>query len=217
MMTDSSLKRDVENEMRWDPSVNEAHIGVSVQKGVVTLSGHIPSYFEKHNAEKAAKRVHGVKAVADELQVWLAEGNRRSDEDIAIAAINALKSNLAVPDENVQIVVRNGFVFLDGDVEWQFQSDAAEAAVRPLPGVTGVANKLTVKTHVSPKQVKQQIEEAFRRSAEVDSKRVVVTATDGKVILSGNVRSWAEREEAQKAAWSAPGVTTVENNILVTP
>lgn len=217
MMTDSKLKRDVENELRWDPRVNEAHMGVSVKDGVVTLSGHVPSYFEKFAAERAAKRVYGVKAVADELQVKFARGHKRSDEDIATACVAALGSNLAVPAEKVQVVVRDGFVILDGEVEWQYQSDSAEAAVRPLAGVTGVANKLKIHTHVTPQDVKAQIEEAFRRSAEIDSQGIIVTAVDHKVILSGKVRSWAEREEAQKAAWAAPGVTAVENDILVTP
>src|SRR3954452_21774717 len=150
MKTDSELQRDVLDELRWEPSVDAAHIGVSVKDGVVTLNGHVSSYAEKYAAERAAKRVHGVKAVANELDVKLPGSSRRTDEDIAAAAVNALKSNLSVPHDKIKVTARNGWVTPEGEVEWQFQKNAAESAVRYLPGVTGVSNLIMVKPRVSP-------------------------------------------------------------------
>lgn len=217
MKSDSELKRDVENELKWEPSVNEAHIGVTAKDGVVTLTGHVPSFAEKSGAEKAAKRVYGVKAVADELDVKLVGSAKRSDEDIAQACVSALKHNSSVPDEKIKVVVNSGRVTLEGEVEWQYQREAAMNAVRYLTGVTGVSNQITVKARVSPKDVKDKIKAAFHRSAEIDARRVDIETHDGKVILYGSVRSWSEREEAQQAAWAAPGVTSVENQIAVLP
>jgi osmotically-inducible protein OsmY len=217
MKSDKDLQHDVMDELKWEPSVNAAHIGVTVKEGIVTLTGHVPSYAEKYGAEKAAKRVYGVKAVADELDVKLPGSSKRTDEDIARACVSALKTNYSVPDEKIKLVVNSGSVTLEGDVEWQFQKEAALNAVRYLTGVTGVSNKLTVKAHVSAGDVKNKIEAAFKRSAEIDARRVRVEAHDGKVILHGHVRSWAELEEAQQAAWAAPGVTAVENQLAVTP
>jgi osmotically-inducible protein OsmY len=217
MMSDKDLQQDVLDELKWEPSVNAAHIGISVKNGVVTLSGHVPSYAEKHGAEKAAKRVYGVKAVADELDVKLPGSSKRTDEDIAQACVSALTANYSVPDEKIKVVVNNGRVALEGEVEWQFQREAAMNAVRYLTGVIGVADKITVKAHVSPSDVNNKIAAAFKRNAEIDARRVTVEARDGKVILHGSVRSWTERDEAQRAAWAAPGVTAVENLISVAP
>lgn len=217
MKSDSELKRDLENELQWEPSVNETHIGVTVKGGVVTLTGHVPSYAEKCGAEKAAKRVYGVKAVADELDVKLLGSNKHTDEDIAQACVSAFKSSYSVPDEKIKVVVSNGWVTLEGEVEWQYQREAAMNAVRYLAGVAGVSNSITVKAPVSPSDVKNKIEAAFKRSAEIDARRVSVEAQAGKVILHGSVRSWAERDEAQQAAWAAPGVTAVDNQLAVTP
>lgn len=217
-MNDSELKREVENELQWEPSVNESQIGVIVKDSVVTLTGHVPSFTQKYMAEKAAKRVYGVKAVADELEVRLPGDFKRTDETIAHDCINTLKFNYSVPEDKVKVVVGNGCVTLEGEVEWQYQRQAALNSIRDLKGVKAVYNNISIKSAgVSTADVRKKIEAAFRRSAEIDSRRIRVDTTNGKAILSGSVRSWAEREEAQNAAWAAPGVTAVENNITVAP
>jgi osmotically-inducible protein OsmY len=217
MKSDINLQQDVMDELKWEPSVDAAHIGVCVESGIVTLTGHVPSYAEKYVAEKAAKRLYAVKAVANELEVKLPGGSKRDDEDIAQACVSAFRFNYAVPHDKVKVVVRKGWVTLEGQVEWQYQKNAAENAVRYLTGVSGVTNDITVKPRVSPGDVKSKIETAFKRSAEIDARRVSVETRDDKVILHGNVRSWAEREEAQHAAWAAPGVAEVDNQIVVAP
>jgi osmotically-inducible protein OsmY len=214
-MTDSELQRDVLNELKFEPSVNAAHVGVSVKDGVITLTGHVASYAEKYAAEKAAKRVHGVKAVADELDVKLPDNTQRTDEDIAAEAVNELKSNSWVPAENIKVAVSKGWVRLEGEVEWHYQKEAAENSVRYLRGVKGVSNLITVKPRVSPADLKTKIQDAFLRSAEMDARRVHVEVEDGKIILRGKVYSLAEKLEAERAAWAAPGVSEVDNQIVV--
>jgi VCBS repeat-containing protein len=216
-MTDKDLKRHIEDALNWEPSFDAADIGVSVDNGVVTLRGDIATYAARSTAERVTLGVYGVKAVANDLNVRLPGEYQRTDSDIAQAAVNALQWNTVVPVKQVSVAVSNGWITLKGNLDWQYQKDAAARAVRDLTGVRGVNNTITVQPHVRPAEVQDKIEAAFKRSAEIDARRVNVTATDGKVILSGNVRSWAERQEAERAAWAAPGVMQVEDRLSITP
>jgi osmotically-inducible protein OsmY len=217
IMTDHELKRHVEDALTWEPSIDEAAIGVSVENGIVTLRGDVATYPEKFTAERVTLAVYGVKAVANDLNVRLVKGSERTDTDIAQAAANSLQWNTLLPVNRITIAVTNGLITLKGDLDWQYQKDAATRAVRDLTGVRGVANLIAVKSAVKGGDVRDKIEAAFKRSAEIDARRIDVTAQNGKVILSGNVRSWAERKEAERAAWAAPGVTQVDDRLTITP
>jgi osmotically-inducible protein OsmY len=216
MTSDLELQRSVLDELTWDPSVDAANIGVSVDSGIVALNGHVKSFAEKWAAERVAQRVSNVKAVTDELVVKLPGDHERSDSDIARAALNALDWNSIVPNHRIKVLVDDGWITLDGDVEFFYQKEEAECAVRNLLGVRGVVNTIRIMPLVRPSDIRQKIEKALQRAAELDAKKISVEANQGNVVLRGKVRSWAERTEAEHAAWAAPGVTNVKNEISIT-
>ncbi len=213
MKSDADIKRDVEAELKWSPEVDETDIAVKVNAGEVSLTGYVRSFYEKFQAEVAVKRVKGVAALANDIQVRLT--GAPTDPEIARAAVAALKVELPVTWENIKPVVQQGRVALEGTVEWQYQREAAENAVRHLRGVTSVHNSITVKPKVQAGNIKHSIEDAFRRIAQVDADHITVDARGSDVTLRGEVRSWAERDEAQRTAWSAPGVANVVNELRV--
>jgi osmotically-inducible protein OsmY len=210
---DEEIQKDVLAEMKWHAQLQPNEIGVSVKDGVVALTGWVDSYLKKWSAEDAAHRVAGVKAVANDLEVKLA--SERTDADIAEAAIHALEWDVFVPADRIKVTVSKGWVTLNGDVEWQYQREDAERAVRRLTGVRGVSNLITVVPGTTAPELKRKIEDALVRNAELDAKKITVTVQGNKAILRGSVRSWTEKEEAARTAWSAPGITSVENNIIV--
>ncbi len=217
MRSDSEIEKNVKAELEWDPDLDATDIAVSVKNGVVTLTGFVKSYTDRYEAETAAKRVAGVVAVANDIEVRMPSVDERPDPDIAREAAAAIKSQLPISSEHIKIIVKNGWVTLEGEVEWQYQRQTAENVVRRIKGVKGVSNTILLKPRAEPTEVKRKIQEALRRSAEVDANRIEVEARGGEVILKGTVRSWIEREEAERAAWAAPGVTKVEDRILVSP
>jgi len=216
-MTDNELKQHVQTALEWEPGLDAKDVGVSVEAGVVTLLGNVSSYAERMTAERATLRVYGVKAVANELAVYLPHEFVRSDTDIAQAIVSALNWNTVVPKDQVGVAVSNGWITLTGTLNWHYQKNAAVRTVRELMGVKGVTDNIVVRPEVKTADVRDKIEAAFKRSAEVDARRISVVAEDGTVILCGSVRSWAERQEAERAAWAAPGVKLVDDRISVVP
>ena len=217
MRSDIDIKRDVEAELRWNPDIDATDIAVSVKNGVVTLSGFVRSYGQKYEAEQTAKRVNGVMAVANDIEVRLPIFNQRPDPEIARDAVEEIQKNLPYASDHIGVVVRDGWVTLEGSVEWNYQRERAAQVVRRVRGVKGVTNLIELQPRVPPVEVKHKIEEAFRRSAELDANRITVETEGGVVTLRGTVRSWAERQEAERVAWATPGVVRVNNLITISP
>jgi len=215
MKPDIVLKGQVLEELEWEPGITAARIGAAVRDGVVTLTGEVGSYHEKVEAERAVLRVAGVKALASELEVRLPGSSQRSDADIARAAVHALEWNSSVPPERIKVIVRKAWLALEGEVDWGYQRTAAEDAVRRLTGVEGIRNEIVVKPRPTSGTIKTKIEDAFRRNAEVDARRITVAVDGSAVTLRGSVRSWAEKQEAERVAWASAGVSSVQNDLLV--
>lgn len=215
MKTDHQLKQDVTAELAWDPAINADRVGVAVKDAVVTVSGHIDTYAEKRAIEKALRRVGGVQAIALELDVKLSALHQRNDTELAATIENALKWNSVVPADKIRVTVDKGWVTLSGELEWDYQRMSAEKTVRPLIGVTGLSNEITLKPRATPTGVTSRIEDALKRQAEREAKRVQVDVSGATVTLRGSVHSWQERDAAAGAAWSAPGVRSVINELRV--
>jgi osmotically-inducible protein OsmY len=215
--TDAELKRNVTDELKWEPDINSTAIGISVKDGIVTLSGYVDSYMKKIKAERAAEKVFGARGIVQKIDVKLPGSSERTDEDIARAAADALEWNVTIPDNSVKVKVKDGWLTLSGEVDWGFQRNSANDAVCCLLGVKGVDNFITVKPAAESKDIKAKIESAFHRHAVLDARRLSVKTNGDKAILEGFVHSYAERREAEEAAYAAPGICTVENNLTINP
>lgn len=215
-MSDRTLRQFVIDELEFEPSVDAAHIGVSAENGVVTLTGYTNTYSEKLAAVAAVRRVKGVRAIAEELEVRFANHKQTADDEIARRAADIIRWNAVVPQDGIEISVRHGMVTLGGSVDWWYQRTAAENAVRKLSGVAGVINDITIRPHIHPIDVKRKIEDAFKRRAELDSEAIRVAVNDGgKITLQGTVHDWREHNAAVDAAWAAPGVVSVEDRLTL--
>ena len=215
MISDLELRQDVLDELEFEPSVNAAHIGVAANRGVVTLTGFVTNYAEKAAAERAARRVKGVKAIAEEIEVRLPSDTKRADDEIAARAVDILQWQVGFPADRIAVKVEKGIVTLTGEVDWQYQRTEAEHVVHKLTGVIGVANQIRVAAPVRASEVKEKIQKALERSADVEASRITVQTEGGRVVLSGKVRAWYERDIAERAAWSAPGVTEVQDHLTI--
>ncbi|MFS8116214.1 BON domain-containing protein [Rhizobium jaguaris] len=214
-MNDLNLRQDVLDELEFEPSIDAANIGVAVEKGIVTLTGHVNSYIEKSAAEAAVRRVKGVRAIAQEIEVRYAERKQHADDQIAARALDIIEWDTALPEGVIGVEVQRGWVTLSGEVHWHFQRIAAESAVKKLGGVLGVTNLLTIRPTAAVSDIKNRIEGALRRYAEVEASRIRVNVVGGRVVLEGGVHAWTERNAAEQAAWSIPGVTAVENHLSI--
>ncbi|SDA61844.1 BON domain-containing protein [Mesorhizobium qingshengii] len=214
-MTDITLRQNILDELEFEPSIDAAHIGVAVEDGIVTLTGHVSSYWEKTTAENVVKRVKGVKGLAEEIEVRLVGLKGTADDEIARRAVDAITWNVSIPRDKVQAKVQDGWITLTGKLEWQYQKNAAAEAVRGLAGVVGVANQIEITPRASVSDIKKRIENALKRDAETEAQTIRVIVQDGKVTLEGKVRAWSERQAAERAAWSSPGVRAVEDRISI--
>lgn len=217
MKTDMELQRDVAEELKWDQRIVDDEVGVAVRGGVVTLTGSVPDFAQKWAAVKAVERVSGIRAIAQELNVKMPEKHQKSDTELAHQVVNTLAWDIEVPHEKIKVRVERGWVTLEGEVNWKFQRSSAERAVRYLTGVAGVSNMLTIKSDVSASDVAKHVKDALRRSAETDAKKIDVVAKEGAITLTGTVRSWAERADAERAAWGTTGVTAVDDQLAIAP
>lgn len=215
MKTDFQIQKDVMDELKWEPILNSTEIGVAVKNGIVTLSGIVDTYSKKITAEKAVKKVSGVKAIAEDIQVGISTGLRKTDTEIAEAVLTALKWNTAVHEQKIKIKVEDGNVKLEGQVDWAYQRNTIKAVIGNLTGVRSVINLVTIKPSVTPADIELKITSAFQRNASIDAKKITASIVDNNVTLRGKVRSWTEKEDAESAAWAAPGIINVENLLEV--
>jgi len=215
MKSAMEIQKDVIEQLKWEPFLNAAQIGVAVKNGIVTLSGQVDAYSKKILAEKTTKKVAGVKAIAEDIQVGISPVYKKTDTEIAEAVVNALKWHTMIPDEKIKVSVEDGNVKLEGDVEWEYQRNQAKTAIENLTGVRFVTNLVAVKPKITPYELQQKINSSFQRSANIDSARITAEVLGSKVTLRGKVRSFSEKEDAENAVWSAPGVVSVENKLLI--